>query len=276
MAEGVRILSMNDNGDAFAGDDAYTLLPGNDGGGVLFLCDHASKRIPPEYGTLGLDEAMLWRHIAWDIGAADVTRRLAAMFGAPALFGGYSRLLADLNRFMDDPSVMPVISDGVEIPANKGIDAAERERRRRAYYAPYHDAVDARLSAMEETGVVPAVFSIHSFTPIMNGFERPWHVGILWGEDGRLARPMLEALGRNPALTVGDNQPYSAREPYGYTTEHHCVSRGLPHVVVEIRQDLIDTHHGAEEWANILADVIRHTLAAGRPFSRQFFTRQAS
>jgi len=228
---------------------------------VLLVCDHASNRVPRVLGDLGLPPERLGEHIGWDIGAAIVTRLLAPMLAAPALLCGYSRLVVDCNRDTDDPSSIPESSDGVEIPANLNLTPEQRAARLGAIFHPYHGAIRDRLDRFFAAGRVPAVVSIHSFTPVMGGFVRPWHVGILWDRDGRIPMPLLGSLGAEAKLNVGDNQPYSARDPVGFTIFDHAERRGLPHVAIEIRQDLIGEDAGAEEWAIRLANALQPILA---------------
>ncbi|MEH6404657.1 MAG: N-formylglutamate amidohydrolase [Sneathiella sp.] len=228
---------------------------------IFLIADHASRQIPDEFGTLGIDDpALLRRHVAWDIGIEDVTSRMSDKLGATAVFSTFSRLLIDPNRYTDDPAAMPVESDGLRIPANEDLKKADKQKRIDHYFTPYHAQVSRLLDKTMQNHAEPLVISMHSFTPIMNGFERPWHIGVLWAEDERISAPMLEILRKNPALVVGDNEPYSAQEPFGYTMNTHGTALGVPHVVIEIRQDLIDTHHGAELWANLMVDVINQLL----------------
>ena len=229
---------------------------------LLLTCDHASHRIPASLGKLGLTDVVIEQHIGWDIGAAAVARRLAPLLDAPAVLAGYSRLVIDCNRPWDDVSSIPGESDGIAIPGNIGLDAAAIAARRSELHAPYHAAIDAEIARIERGGASAAVISIHSFTPRMKGFARPWHVGVLWDEDGRIALPLLTALRQalDPAL-VGDNQPYSAREPVGYTQRHHAFEPGRPHVAIELRQDLVVAEEGAQEWAERLARVLQPILA---------------
>jgi predicted N-formylglutamate amidohydrolase len=228
---------------------------------VLLTCDHASRAVPQALGSLGLDEASLARHIGWDIGAAEVTRRLAALLDAPALLSGYSRLVIDCNREPADVSSIPAASDGVTVPGNIGLSAAARAARRAAIFEPYHAAISAWIEAALARSVVPAYLSIHSFTPEMDGRKRPWHVGILWDHDKRIPEPLLTELAADTALVVGDNEPYSAREPPGFSLHHHAVARGLPHVEIELRQDLIADSAGMGQWADRLAHALRPILA---------------
>jgi predicted N-formylglutamate amidohydrolase len=238
---------------------------------VLLVCDHASRTVPRALGLLGLDEALLLRHIGWDIGAAEVTRGLAARLDASAVLAGYSRLVVDCNRGLEDASSMPAVSDGVAVPGNEGLSAEARQARAAALYSPYHEAIAARLDVLAAEGRTPAMLSIHSFTPVMNGFVRPWHVGILWDKDPRIPVPLLARLRADPDLVVGDNEPYSAKEPAGYTVRAHALPAGLPHVAVEIRQDLIDTAAGARRWAELLATALEPILAAPELYRAERF-----
>jgi predicted N-formylglutamate amidohydrolase len=217
--------------------------------------------VPRRLGTLGLDDAVLRRHIGWDIGAAAVTRQLVELLGARAILTAYSRLVIDCNRDPGAPSSIPEESDGVTIPGNRGLAAAERQAREAACFAPYHTAIAQALSDFAARGAIPALVSIHSFTPVMNGVARPWQVGILWNEDPRIAVPLIDGLHRDPALTVGDNEPYSARLPVGLTLRRHAASAGLPHVTVELRQDQVAGARAAAAWAERLAGALRPILA---------------
>ena len=227
---------------------------------VLITCDHASRRVPKSLHNLGLDAATLKLHIGWDIGAAVVSRHLARELDAPAILAGYSRLVIDCNRDLDDPTSMPAASDGVPVPGNKDLSPGAKAQRVEALFRPYHAAIEMALEGVTARGVHPAVLSIHSFTPVMNGSARPWHIGILWDKDPRMAVPVLAALRREPGLVVGDNEPYSAREPAGYTVRTHAEKRGLPHLNVELRQDLVGTDAGVAEWTERLVRVLTPIL----------------
>ncbi len=234
---------------------------------LIFVCDHAANVLPSVYGTLGLRESLFQTHIAFDIGAGDVTHVLAAAFDAPAILGTYSRLLIDLNRGLDDPTLVMKLSDGAIIPGNEKIRPSEIETRVARYYRPYHEAIEAEIERAGTLGITPTLISIHSFTPEWRGTQRPWQIGVLWSRrDGRLALPVLEALRREPDLTVGDNQPYSG-ELENDCMSQHAVARGLPHVLLEIRQDLIADRAGAVFWAERLVPILRTAL--GRLDSRQ-------
>jgi len=225
---------------------------------VLLVCDHASNRIPARFSGLGLPRSQVGRHIGWDIGAAEVTLVLSRLLRATAVMSGASRLVIDCNRELDDPTSIPERSDGVTIPGNLGVSISERKRRAAEWFQPYHDAIAAQLRRLERTHPVVTLVSIHSFTPVMDGFARPWPIGVLWNRDPRLAPAIIAALGRQ-GHAVGDNEPYSGREG-GYTVDVHAEAHGRPHVTFEIRQDLIAEPIGAWRWGRRLAAVLRTRL----------------
>jgi predicted N-formylglutamate amidohydrolase len=226
---------------------------------LLLVCDHAGRQVPRRLGRLGLDETAFERHIAWDIGAAEVARRLAARFSAPLVLSAYSRLVVDTNRRPGDPTAIPEESDGTIVPGNRGLTDRDRAQRFVAIHEPYHAAIGARLASCRGRGVIPVILSIHSFTPMFKGFARPWQIGVLWNRDDRLARPLMQRLAAD-GVAVGDNQPYSGQDRHGYTMPRHAEETGLPHALIEIRQNLIDTPAGAEAWARKLADVLAPLL----------------
>lgn len=228
---------------------------------VLLVCDHAARAVPACLGDLGVPAREMDRHIAYDIGAAGVTRALALALDAQAVLSGYSRLVRDLNRRPGDPAGLPRVSDGTIVPANQGLTAAEIERRETALFRPYHDAIAGRLDALSVGGVAPALVSIHSCTPSMNGFDRPWHIGVLWNEDPRIPVPLMAKLAAVPGVVVGDNQPYSGRDRHGWTVERHAETRGLANVLIEVRQDLIGDEAGIARWAEVLAGPFAEILA---------------
>jgi predicted N-formylglutamate amidohydrolase len=228
---------------------------------VVFICDHAGRAIPARLGRLGLDEGALGRHIAWDIGIAELTRRLAHQFDAAAVLSAYSRLVVDCNRRLGDATSIPPVSDGVMVPANQGLDTAERERRHAQVFHPYHDAIDRVIAQRRAGGGAPAIVSMHSFTPVFGGFERPWHVGVLWNSDPRIPVPLMAALARIPGVVVGDNEPYSGKGDRGYSIATHASAHGLPHALLEVRQDLIDTQRGIDVWAGHLVRALGEVLA---------------
>lgn len=239
--------------------DSYRVLPGQADRGVLILCDHANNAFPPGYGTLGLPADQLVRHIAYDIGAAEVTRRMSAQLSAPAVMTHYSRLLIDPNRGHDDPTLIMRISDGAVVPGNKVLSEAERIKRREHYYEPYHAAIDRVIDGCLATERAPMLFSIHSFTHIWRGAKRPWHCAVLWDEDPRLAVPLIQALRAEGDLLVGDNEPYTGRLK-GDCMWQHGTMRGLAHAIIEIRQDLITDEKGQAAWADRLSRILSRLL----------------
>ena len=238
---------------------------------VVFLCDHASNRVPCALDGLGLAPADLERHIAWDIGAAAITRRLAAHFDAPAVLAGYSRLVIDCNRRLEDAQSILSRSDGTAIPGNRNLTGEDAAARVEACFEPYHRACTAVLDGVEARGgkVAPVVM-MHSFTPVMNGALRPWHAGVLWDEDdGRMALPLLHALRARDGLHVGDNEPYSGTSRHGYTMPAHAARHGRANVQIEVRQDLVADEPGIERWSRILIEALTGVFADPSLYARR-------
>jgi len=199
-------------------------------------------------------------------------QRLAARFDAPGLAGGYSRLVIDLNRPEGDPASIPPVSDAIPIPGNQNLSAVDAARRGEALFKPYHQAVNARLDDFLNHGIIPALISVHSFTPALEeASPRKWQVGILWNRDPRIAVPLIKRLGSDPGLCVGDNLPYTGRM-LNYTVDTHAQDRGIPHVALELRNDLIATGPGAEKWASILGDALEDILADPELYKIEHFT----
>ena len=227
----------------------------------LVTCDHAANAVPPDVGggTLGIAADDMRRHIAYDVGAAGVTRALAAQLGAPAILSTFSRLVIDPNRGEDDPTLVMRLYDGTIIPANRHLDETEIARRLTHLYRPYHDAY-ARLAARRPDTVVCA---IHSFTPRLRGrHPRPWQIGVLHSHrDSRLALPLIDRLRAEPDLTVGDNEPYSGHLD-GDAIDRHALAHGRPNVLIEVRNDLIADEAAQTAWAKRLAPILSEVLAA--------------
>jgi predicted N-formylglutamate amidohydrolase len=260
--------------------DPVERTPGDLRAGIVLLCDHASNALPNGYGDLGLPPGALSRHIAYDIGAAWVTRRLAAAMNAPAILSRFSRLLIDPNRGADDPTLVMRLSDGSIVPGNARIDENEVARRRALYWRPYRQACAETVAAMSAAGREAVVISIHSFTPIWRGTARPWKVGVLWDKDPRAAQPLLQALRAEPDLqparsTVGDNEPYDGALA-GDTIDDIATGRGLANALIEVRQDLIATQVDAEAWALRLARLLRPIISSPGIHERRHFGTRAS
>ncbi len=238
----------------------FETRPGDFDCGLLFICDHASNAMPSDYGDLGLPASEFERHIGYDIGVRDLTLVLAERFGGPAVMTTYSRLLIDPNRGEDDPTLVMRLSDGAVVPGNADVDEAERERRLTRFHKPYHAEIDRLIDAQLATGKPPALFSIHSYTPVWRGVPRPWHAGVLWDSDPRFPVPLIAALKRDPTLVVGDNEPYDGclKNDCMY---RHGTARGLAHALLEVRQDLIATREGVIAWADRLTPVLEELMA---------------
>ncbi len=241
--------------------DAIEVLPGDLSLGIILMCEHASNHIPTQYDNLGLPSDQIERHIAYDIGAQAVIRKLSVSLGIPAILTRYSRLLIDPNRALDDPTLVMQLSDGAVIPGNAYISDQETAHRTKTYYTPYHDGLKQLVDRSLDQGKPPILISVHSFTDRWKKISRPWEIGILWDKDPRLPQIFLQALAQTrPAATIGDNEPYSGRliKDSMYS---HATSRGLAHALIELRQDLIREENGQEKWATILRDIIQNIQA---------------
>ncbi len=232
---------------------------------ILIVCDHASNALPNGYGSLGLPPALLQHHIAWDPGAADMARHLASAFKTRAILCGFTRLLIDANRGDSDPTLITAISDGNIIAGNVDLDADERARRQARFHNAYHGAIKAEVDRHLAEDRVPLLLSIHSFSPETHGKVKPWHLGVLWDRDSRLARPLMEHFGRQEHIIAGNNKPYSGAIP-GDCMNRHGTGRGLPHVLIEFRQDLISDRSGLETWGHHLYEALSGVLRMSGPF----------
>jgi predicted N-formylglutamate amidohydrolase len=253
------------------GDPApFVLLNEQAGAPALVVCDHASRAFPRAMGRLGLSEAESWQHVAWDLGAGELARGLSYALEAPAVLAGYSRLVVDCNRRPDDPEAFRRHSDGIAVTGNHDLGEAERRARLGCFHDPYHDTIAALLGGFRARGVSPLFVSVHSYTPAMDGKNRPWHVGVLYDRDERSARHLLAGLRTVEGLVVGDNEPYSGRHPGDYTIDHHAEAAGLPNVCIEVRQDQLESPAGVEHWVRLLARLLwplvdAQRAAAGSP-----------
>jgi len=222
------------------------------GSPFLIVCDHAGNRIPRRLGTLGVSRTERERHIAWDIGAAGVARRLAGKLGALAILQTYSRLAIDCNRPLHVESLIARISEYTDIPGNAALSDEDRGQRIEAIFRPYHDRIAAELDRRRQAKLPTGLVAVHSFTPVYKGDARRWQAGLLYNRDDRLSRPLIGLLAAE-GLTVGDNEPYSVNDESDYTIPVHAERRGLPYAEIEIRQDLITNEQDQEEWAERLA-----------------------
>jgi len=225
----------------------------------MIVVDHAGKRLPRRVGDLGLPAAELGRHIAWDLGALGLARLLAARLDAPLVAQAYSRLVIDCNR---DPGVatsIPVIGEWIEIPGNIGLSATARAARRAAIFEPYHRRIRALLDARLAAGRRTILIAQHSMTDVFKGVRRAMHAAVLYNRDRRFAGLVLAALRRVPDLVIGDNEPYFVSDETDYTIPRHAEARGLPHVEIEVRQDLLGDATGQARWAALLAAALEES-----------------
>ena len=222
---------------------------------LLLVCDHASNRFPQSLGSMGLDYLDRVSHMTLDIGAGAIAESLADKLGATALLCQYSRLVVDCNRELSDNSVFLENSEGIDIPGNQNLSSSEKERRVSEIYWPYHNAIESQIYRLRDQGINPVIISIHSFTPVMNGEDREWEMGVLWDKDQITAEFFLNKL-MDAGFLVGNNEPYSGKAPEDFTIDYHAESIGLPHVGIEIRQDLINHNEGVERITDTLQEVI--------------------
>ena len=226
-----------------------------EGGSPLFItCDHAGRVIPRKLGTLGLPPMELDRHIAWDVGAAGVARRLSEQLDAALVSQTYSRLVIDCNRQPSRHDSMARISEQTEIPGNHDLEPDHVEARVREIFEPYHDTIASALDRRRDAGRATLLLAMHSFTPVYKGQSRPWHIGLLYNRDDRAARVLMDLMSQDPGLVVGDNEPYAITDEGDYTIPVHGEQRGLLHIEIEVRQDLIESEAGQRDWALRLGD----------------------
>jgi predicted N-formylglutamate amidohydrolase len=219
----------------------------------VLVCDHASSRIPEEYGDLGLTPVQRLMHIAWDPGALAVAHQLSDLLDAPLIHSTVCRLVIDCNRATDKHDLIPTVSERTDIAANAGLSEAERERRIANFHAPFHAAIDALLSERLAAGRETILVTVHSFTPTYKGVPRPWPIGLIHATDPSFTERLRDALlAEDPDLNVGWNEPYSAMNGVTYTLEHHGDGRGLDATMIEIRHDEILESAGVALWAGRL------------------------
>jgi predicted N-formylglutamate amidohydrolase len=234
---------------------AFELVNAQGRSSAVLVCDHAFNRVPQRLGNLGLDAAQLASHIAWDPGAAEVARLLAAQLDAPLVLSGYSRLVIDCNRPLDNAESISAQSAGILVPGNRDLSQQQRESRINALFRPYHDAIERLLASRTRRPTL--LLSIHSFTPVWHGQPRPWHIGVSFWHEPRFAALLIDALASDETISVGDNQPYPIEDHIDYTIPTHSDAHGIPGVMIEMRQDGIGTVASATAWATRLAQAYR-------------------
>ena len=227
---------------------------------IVLTCEHAGRRLPRRLGNLGLGEADLERHIAWDIGAEAMSRHVSQRLDATLITQTYSRLAVDCNRPLQAPDLVAERSEDTDIPGNRGLSEAERMARVAALHAPYHDTIAAHLDARAAAGRASVLVAMHSFTPVFRGVRRPWHIGLLYDADRRIATLLQGLLAGEAGLVVGDNEPYRLSSATDCTVPVHGERRGIPSIEIEVRQDLIADESGQREWGERLAALFTRVL----------------
>jgi predicted N-formylglutamate amidohydrolase len=230
----------------------------------FLTCEHAGKLFPKRLGTLGVGSADLERHITYDIGAAGVARGISQRLDAHLVLQTYSRLVVDCNRSPAAEDFVTTISEVTEIPGNRGLSPPQVKARADEIFHPYHDAITTALDERDSSGRTTVLVAVHSCTPVFHGVSRPWHVGVLYEHDPRFALILLDLLEDEAHLCVGDNEPYYMSSHKDYAVPVHGYKRGIPHVELEIRQDLIASANGQEEWAEFMAGILREGLGRMR------------
>jgi predicted N-formylglutamate amidohydrolase len=240
-----------------AADELAPVTVYNEGGSspLLIVADHAGNSIPRWLGRLGVSESEIERHIGWDIGIAAVCRVLADALDATLIQQNYSRLVIDCNRPPGSEASIPEITELTPVPGNIGLSEGQKNLRIREIFQPYHDRIEAELNP-RQTDRPGALVSMHSFTPTFKGVTRPWHAGVLYNRDARFARLLMTSLKGEHNFTIGDNEPYDVSDESDYTIPVHGERRGLHHVAIEIRQDLILDAKGQQEWGSRLARLL--------------------
>lgn len=263
---------MSVSGPLLNADDSpvFTVERAQGTSAFVLTCDHAGRKIPRKLANLGLSEHELSTHVVWDLGVAELGRRLSTHLDAFLILHNYSRLVIDPNRPPTASDSIPVLSERTRIAANEGLSSTDTRERFEQLVLPYHqrlaDELDARKARSQPSIAHPNILvALHSFTPVYLNESRPWHAGVLYGRDPRFGRLVLEQLRANNALHVGDNQPYSVSDDSDYTLIVHGEQRGIPHVGIEIRQDLLASDADAQRWAEQLAKVLEAALSLLSP-----------
>jgi len=245
-----------------AGDPAcFTVTRAAGSSPLVFTCDHAGNRIPRRLGSLGVSDSELQRHIAWDIGAANLGRLLSARLDAVLIAQTYSRLVIDVNRPPGSPESIVTLSEHTSIPGNEALTALDVQQREREVFAPYHQRIHDELEQRQKAGRPALLVALHSFTPSYKDVARRWQMGVLYGRDARVGKLLLAELVKDSALVVGDNEPYSVSDETDYTVVVHGERRGIPHVELEFRQDLLASEAGCSGFCDRMAPLFQQVVA---------------
>ena len=244
-----------DAAEAVRAEVLVAVYNGGGSGPFVITCDHASNFVPSEFGGLGLKAADLLRHIAWDPGAFGVSKEMSRRLGAPLVCGAVSRLVIDCNRPLNAPDLISEISEATIIPGNAGLSDADRNVRILQHYEPFHAAVDSAVGQKTARGLFPGVIAVHSFNPVYKAVSRPWEIAIIHDDDDAWAQGIVDRLRALGGLKVGVNEPYSPKDRVYHTLERHARSRGLPAVMIEIRNDEIADAKSQQRWGGLLAEI---------------------
>ena len=234
----------------------YEVFPGDGASPFLLVVDHAGRRIPRALGDLGVCATNRLTHVAWDIGIREVAFELATSLNAFLALQTYSRLVIDCNRPLDAPDSIVHQTAGVDVPGNQGISQVDRERRINEIFRPYHAQIVAEFTKRERDRQPTVLVAMHSFTPVFMGVIRPWQVGLLFNRDSRLVALLKRQLAEDTSLVIGENEPYKVSDASDYTIVNYGERRHIPHIEIEIRQDLISSAVGQKEWSERLAHVL--------------------
>lgn len=234
----------------------YRIINEQGSASLLIACDHAENVIPNSLNGLGLSAAHLRRHIAYDIGAKQVSLLLSELFDAPLLLSGYSRLVVDLNRHLDDPTLIVVESDGVPIPGNMNLTDEMINRRKETFFHSYHQQYQKMAGSLVSRCRRPVILSVHSFTPAMNGVNRPWEIGVLWDRNEGFAKRLIESLSTVTGFRIGENEPYPATDPEGYAQTVYGHEPGVEFALLEIRQDLVANQQGQRKISRLIHEAL--------------------
>jgi predicted N-formylglutamate amidohydrolase len=246
-------------------DEPVRIVNGNGRSPIILICEHASNAMPAKFAALGLGAGALLSHIAWDPGAVAVAEAMSARLDATLVASSVSRLIVDCNRALDAPDLIPTKSENIVIPGNRGLSAGERLERIAFSHTPFHQTLERICATRIAAGTLPVCIAIHSFTPVYNSKRRPWHIGLVFDDDRRLADPLAAALAAIPGIVVGMNQPYSPADRVYYTLFRHASSNGLMAVMIEIRNDLLTTRQGQKEWSSRLSSILGGILHQQSP-----------
>jgi len=234
----------------------FTVTNENGTSPFVVICDHAGRYLPRRLQMLGLLQSECERHIAWDIGAGAVACLLGDTLGAVVIRQNYSRLAIDCNRMPRSETSIVELSELTPIPGNIGLGEADIDLRVREIFKPYHDRIADELDRRRQAGGPTVLIAMHSFTPVFDAVVRPWHIGVLYNRDPRFAHLLIDLLRREQGLIVGDNEPYRVCDESDYAIPIHGEQRHLPHVEIEIRQDLVADEAGQNRWADLFSRLL--------------------